>query len=430
MTFRTISSVPQTPAYIALHGIETIQQAGSGLVFNNTYDSGVSSAYRDAIVQAENFLQQHFTDSVTFNVEFKLDKLTNKDGTPDLSFVAHNDWSNAVTVGYDQLKAALIAHATTADDLAAVASLPKADPSHGAQWQVPVGMAINLGLEQQGDPSKAAIDDVVTLNGDFNWSFGDDAIGVILHEMTEGLFGRTSEMGLRSDGFWQPLDLFRYAAGTTTPKHDYTGGHDGKAAYFSIDGKTLLTQFHDPISTKGADDGQDFADWNGTGDAFGVTEYNSATLQITPGAVTDTDLRVLDILGWTPTAPSPYRIVQKQVAPGAPFHGQGEIGAVVKTASLHLTGQMTAGGAAPDLSGFDSTHLPVGEKFGTAYAAENASPAAGWEHAYMAPELQPQQSGDLAGFVGHPGAEIGVSSVFAAMTHDHLHGFGGAGWMS
>jgi hypothetical protein len=47
--------------------------------------------------------------------------------------------------------------------------------------------------------------------------------------------------------------------------------------------------------------------------------------------VTDTDLRVLDILGWTPTQPLPYDSILKQVEPGAPFHGQGEGDDVILT---------------------------------------------------------------------------------------------------
>ena len=64
-----------TTADISLHSgavpsSETITYAGSGLVFVNTYGSGVNDAYRSAIIQAENAFQSHFTNSVTLRLTF------------------------------------------------------------------------------------------------------------------------------------------------------------------------------------------------------------------------------------------------------------------------------------------------------------------------------------------------------------------------
>jgi hypothetical protein len=76
------------------------------------------------------------------------------------------------------------------------------------------------------------------------------------------------------------------------------------ATYFSVDGKTLLLPFHNAVDSNGKDDGYDFADWASTstsdpttvyGDSFGASGPGS------PGTLSDTDLRMMDILGWTPS---------------------------------------------------------------------------------------------------------------------------------
>ena len=64
------------------------------------------------------------------------------------------------------------------------------------------------------------------------------------------------------------MDLFRYVA---SGAHDYTGGKDGVPTYFSADGTDMQLPFHNSVSTTGAFDGYDFADWDFSvsGDAFG-----------------------------------------------------------------------------------------------------------------------------------------------------------------
>jgi hypothetical protein len=108
--------------------------------------------------------------------------------------------------------------------------------------------------------------------------------------------GRIGGVGVQ-DAWWGPMDLFRYAAAN---QHDYSGGQDGLASFFSVDGTNLLTPFHNSLSTAGVFDGQDFADWASSisGDAFGASGPGA------PGTITATDLRVMDILGWTPSAPA------------------------------------------------------------------------------------------------------------------------------
>jgi hypothetical protein len=103
---------------------ETVTLAGSQLVFVNTYLSGVTDAYRTAVLYAEHELESHFSNNVTITVSF---------GFADLgpNFLAQNTFHNSVHATYANLRAALIAHATTADDIAATNTLPVTDPSGG-----------------------------------------------------------------------------------------------------------------------------------------------------------------------------------------------------------------------------------------------------------------------------------------------------------
>ncbi len=258
---------------------EAVTSPGSGLVFVNYYGDSVTDAFRGAILNAEHQLQSLFVDATTVGVSFDLKALGQ-------NFSARNVFS-AVTVGYDAFAAALRAHATTADDLAAVAGLPTADPSGGAGFQVPTAEARILGLASQSNH----VDIHVDLNSTLGFSFGQDAIGALEHEITEGVFGRVGGLGV-DGGSWNPMDLFRFSAAGV---RDYTGGADGMPTFFGIDAAHVTGfQYHNAIDATGNDDGFDLADWDHTrGDSFGPGGPASA------GLLSDTDIQVLDVLGWT-----------------------------------------------------------------------------------------------------------------------------------
>jgi Ca2+-binding RTX toxin-like protein len=263
---------------------EAVTLAGSGLVFINDYDDSVSAAYRTAIVSAENFLQSHFTNPLTVSVEFDFAPL-------DPGASAQNNFTE-VGVSYATFTAALRAHATTADDLLAVSGLPATDPSGGAGFVIPTAQAVMLGLAKQSNN----IVDTVTLNSNLPFAFGQDAVGAIEHEMTEGVFGRISSLGF--DGAqWNPLDLFRF---TASGQRDVTGGSDGVETFFGVDSSHVSSlAFHNAINAAGMNDGEDLGDWDHTvGDAFGAGGPGS------PGTVSATDLQVLDVIGWNPMSAS------------------------------------------------------------------------------------------------------------------------------
>jgi Ca2+-binding RTX toxin-like protein len=261
-----------------------VTEAGSGLVFINDYSDSVSASYRTAIITAENFLQSHFTNQLTVSVDFDFAPL-------DPGASAENNFDE-VNVTYAQFTAALRTHATTSDDQLAVNDLPPIDPSGGAGFAIPTAQAMMLGLAKQSNN----IDDSVTLNSNLNFTFGQDAIGAVEHEVTEGVFGRISSLGF--DGAqWNPLDLFRF---TASGQRDFTGGSDGVETFFGVDANHVSSlAFHNSINAAGMNDGDDLGDWDHTvGDAFGAGGPGS------PGTVSATDLQVLDILGWNPTSQS------------------------------------------------------------------------------------------------------------------------------
>jgi Ca2+-binding RTX toxin-like protein len=260
---------------------EAVTLAGSGLVFINSYDDSVTSAYRSAVLSAENFLQSHFTNPVTVSVDFSFAPLGSGSS-------GQNNF-NEVNVSYATFAAALRSHATTADDFTAVNGLPAADPSGGAGFAIPEAQAVMLGLAPQAND----IDDSVTLSSKLNFTFGQDAIGVIEHEITEGVFGRISSLGI-AENRWNPLDLFRF---TASGQRDFTGGSDGIATFFGLDSSHVSTlQYHSSVNTMGQFDGEDLGDWDHTvGDAFGPGGPGS------PGVVSATDLQVVDVLGWNST---------------------------------------------------------------------------------------------------------------------------------
>src|SRR5262249_18324180 len=103
-------------------GTDTVTHAGSGLVFVNTYGAGVSTAFHNAIVAAETYLETHITNAITIHANFDLQALNH-------AFSGQNSFGG-VGATYQQIVSALQAHATSVDDLAAVSKLQSmGDPS-------------------------------------------------------------------------------------------------------------------------------------------------------------------------------------------------------------------------------------------------------------------------------------------------------------
>jgi FG-GAP-like repeat len=294
------STGPSGPTVSTTSSSETVTLAGSGLVFINTYGSGVTAAFQAEIIAAENYFQSQFTNTCTLRCTFDIQQL-------NPSFSGENSFGASLQhATYAQLVSALQAHATSRDDLAAVAALQRlSDPSGGNGFDIPIGEARILGLAN----SFSGTDDTIILNSLY-WTpqalqnSPGDAIAVLEHELSEGAMGRIGSLGFW-DTRWAPMDLFRF---TASGARDFSGGRDGVATYFSTDGTNVHTglQYHNPINSSGAYDHFDFADWDGVGedsndhDPFGPGGPGVGD----PGTLSATDLRIMEVLGWT-RAPTP-----------------------------------------------------------------------------------------------------------------------------
>jgi hypothetical protein len=271
---------------------ETVTHQGSGLIFNNTFGSGASATFRNEVVAAENYLQGLFPNACTVNCNFDVQSI-------NPAFSGENFFS-PITVSYSAFVNALKQHATTAPAIAAAASLSNLpDPSHGAGFEVSIGEARILGLAGPG----SGTDDTIILNSVY-WTASalqnnpGDAEAVIEHEITEGIMGRIGSLGVASSQ-WAPMDLFRF---TASGQRDFTGGRDGQATYFSVDGSSVDTglRFHNSVNGSGQFDGFDLADWDQAGadanahDPFGPGGPGAGD----PGTLSATDITLLEALGW------------------------------------------------------------------------------------------------------------------------------------
>jgi hypothetical protein len=263
----------------------------SGLIINIAYDLSVNSAppaFKTAVAAVVQFFQSHFLDPVTVNINVGYGEVDNQllgSGALGESITDFNRFS------YSQIRNALALDAKTADDSSAVASLPMSDPISGshAYWMA-TAEAKSLGLLSStnnidgyvGLSSIANIFDYDNTNGVTAGQY--DFYGVVAHEISE-VMGRQTMNGEPFVGTtaYEPLDLFHYSS----PGHRTFSG--STAGYFSIDGgQTNLDSFN--TNSNG-----DFGDWAASAgnDAF-LAFSQSGVLN----AITATDLKAMDILGW------------------------------------------------------------------------------------------------------------------------------------
>ena len=261
-------------------------ESARGLVINVTYDSTVTSAANSAQIQSGfAYAAQQFTsrysDPITINI-------TVAAGTTGLG---GSSTQLAGFYTYTQIRNALIADATTANDASAVSTLPVVDPTGGHNYATSTAQAKALSLTGASTNN----DGTYTFNNTLSYTFDPnnravagkyDFIGVSMHEISE-IMGRIPGLGANfGDGGpdYLPFDLFRYTAAGT---RNFTNGN---GIYFSINnGTTNLKNFNFPNGN-----GSDPQDWaSGTNDSFNAFTGSGVQNDLTP-----VDITTMDVIGY------------------------------------------------------------------------------------------------------------------------------------
>ena len=283
----------RTGALLAL-AVATGVSAQANILFNITYDAGVTNDGRFASIQsAVNYVANEFsslyTDNITLNFTIK-----EAPGGLGSSLFSNNYWRGS----YTALRTALIADAKTPNDATAtaLANLPVAAPyaptgglNATDDYYATSAEAKALGLITD----QTVFDGAYTFASDQTYTFDPnnravsgefDFIGVTEHEFSE-LMGRTQQ----SNSFgYDIFDLMRFtAAGTRNVDLSGVSG-----VYYSFNnGNTKLAGFN-----AGGGDKQDF-DGNVATDPF-----NASTGPNQAHSLSATDAAVLDVIGYDQTA--------------------------------------------------------------------------------------------------------------------------------
>jgi hypothetical protein len=262
-------------------------------VINVKYDSSVNSApasFKTVVNSVVQFFENHFDVPLTITIGVGYGEV---DGQPLSSAALGQSLYYLDSFSYTQIRAALALRATTTDDLTALASLPAVSPANGTFW-LSQAEAKALGLLAGSSGLDGYIGFAASSKFTYNPGHGApaagryDFFGAVAHEISEVmgrflLVGKT--VGSTPSGY-SLLDLFHYSA---AGQRDFAGT---QAGYFSINkGVTHLANFNTNPSG-------DFGDWAASA---GNDAFRAFSAPGVVNAVSSTDLRELDILGWNPT---------------------------------------------------------------------------------------------------------------------------------
>src|SRR5256714_6012845 len=267
------------------------------MIFNINFDASVGSApslFRTVVNAVAQFFQNAYSDNVTVNINVGYGEIGGQTVT---ALGQSSTFLNTYT--YDQVSNALLSDAKTADDSAAVGTLPGTSPLAGATYWVARAEAKALGLLGTSASTDGSVGFSSSANiFDYDRSDGISAgrydfFGVVAHEFAE-VMGKQLMVSQTFGGHansLEPMDLFHYASpGNRT----FVGTQPG---YFSLDGGNInLNNFN-------TNPAGDFGDWAASAgnDAF-LAFGNPGVI----GAITQPDLRVMDAIGWDRvSAPSP-----------------------------------------------------------------------------------------------------------------------------
>jgi hypothetical protein len=291
ITSGTSSGTPGTGATTT----NTVKITGTaGIIFNITFDSSVSTApagFKTVITDVATFFANELKGSITVNLNVGWGEVAGQ--TLSSSALGQSYWYYAGPYSYSQIRSALTSSATSIDDTSAIASLPSTDPTNGGKFLLTTAQAKSLGLLG----NSTAVDGYIGLSSSVSWAMDPynrsvsgsyDLFGTAAHEISEVL-GRFSLLGATSGGVsnaYSLLDLFRYSGSGT---RSLTSG-----GYFSLNGGiTNLDNFN-------TNSGGDLGDWAASA---GNDSYLAFASSGTDNLVSESDLRVMDGIGWNSASP-------------------------------------------------------------------------------------------------------------------------------
>jgi hypothetical protein len=284
----------------ATGNLSILATGGTSMKIIPTFDSSITSDPQAATIEATinsaiALYQSSFSDPITVNITFQ--KSTNGVGH---SSTYYNTFS------YANYRAALVSHATSADDATALAHLPvSANNPVTGDLNMNLHLSLARAMGFSADPPTGQPDSTISLNiSNMNLSLSVtnpnkySLYSAVCHEIDEVLGFSSALNGLNNGdpaptGPVSPEDLFRYDA---IGARSFTTASNA-ASYFSLDGTTDLARFNQYQTG-------DFQDWYSyyggqtpqVQDAFGTK--GTAPL---PGV----EFRVLDAIGYTRIIASP-----------------------------------------------------------------------------------------------------------------------------
>jgi len=320
------------------------------MILNITFGTDVANAppeFKTAVAAVQQFFEASFTNPVTVNIQV------------DYGHLGHDLLGQSSyglnTYSFSQITAALTQNSKSADDASAIASLPATDPIPGTHHYVMTpAEAKALGLLG----ATTTLDGTATFSStapfDYDRSDGItagqyDFQGTVAHEFSEIMGRELNAIGNEvqtgeANGYYL-YDLFKF---TAEGARSFVGTTPG---YVSFDnGVTNLNDFN-------SDPDDDFGDWaQSAGDDSFLAFSGTGVVN----AVTPTDLRVMDVLGWDrhrchdrgrrhrpPAGSGPGGFVDAPGPVQVTGH-HGHVAAVAAHVAPHVSGVPVAPGAGPE----------------------------------------------------------------------------------